>query len=303
MKKIILSILLLPAAAFFLGAADAPKVEPGRLIFPHKFHVVDNEIDCATCHEAATTSKSGTDRMIPGMEVCANCHDVEKEDQCSKCHSDPNNIVPAPHSNKNYDAFSHEKHIGKLACKECHAKEAGLVDKGSNYPDMKGCYTCHTSNQIAPACGGCHLQSVAKPVSHIIGWKKDHSIDARFDPTDCAMCHQAPGAKTDCRTCHVGLVQGAPHPGKFDHSKAYTRGGGLVECQTCHEPESFCAPCHVSQNVMPANHNSATWRTPSTSPSKGGLHAKKAEADIESCVICHTALNRQPSCSASGCHQ
>jgi hypothetical protein len=301
MRKMILATILPLALALLIGADKSPKPEPGRLIFSHKLHVVENSLECAQCHSSAVASTSGGERLIPGMGKCAECHEVAGDETCVMCHSDPKKVVKAPHAKKEYSAFSHKLHTAKLECKECHTREAGENDAAQAYPAMKDCYDCHSKKNIRPECNRCHAVIPSSPESHKVGWKSEHGLEARFDAADCAMCHQAPDAKVECNQCHVGLAFGSPHPQRFSHSKAFIRGGGMVECQTCHETESFCAPCHVRQNVIPLNHSRANWARGSEG---GGFHARKAEADVESCVICHTALQRQPSCSNpnGGCH-
>ena len=300
-KRLLLTALAIcTAVAAWTTVKSAPA--PGRLIFPHKFHVTEVGADCATCHADAAKSTDGKQRLIPDMQVCAQCHDVETESGCAKCHSDPTNIVPAPHAGKGYEAFSHALHTAKLDCKACHQVEAGLADSGPLYPNMKACADCHTTNAVRPECNRCHQSGIpAEPASHRVDWKVGHALDARFEADECAMCHNAPGAKQTCNQCHQGAQFGSPHPRNFVHDKAFIRGAGLTDCQTCHEPESFCASCHQQKMVIPSNHSRTGWAT--ARPTKGGLHAIKADADVDNCIICHAALSQQPTCFSAGCHQ
>jgi len=300
-KAFLLPVLALAIALAASSSSTSPK-ETGRLKFPHKYHVQEVGAECATCHkgvEAATDSKTS---FIPGMDVCAQCHDVEAESGCVMCHTDPNNIVAFPRPGKGYEAFSHKQHSGKLECKTCHTVQAGLTDAGATFPDMKSCTACHAAKKVAPACAQCHALGIpTEPTTHKVDWKAGHALDSRFDTDECAMCHAAPGASSTCEKCHAGASFGTPHPRNFVHSTAYNRGGGLADCQACHEPESFCASCHQAKQVLPSDHSRTGWATPK--PSTGGMHAKKGEMDLESCIICHASMTQQPTCFSAGCHQ
>ncbi len=293
------------AALFLIVAAIGKSTPPGvPLRFDHKLHVQEVGVECATCHAGAQQSSSGTDQLIPGMGVCAECHDVESEDGCKMCHPDPSNIAPLSHAGKGYEAFSHKLHTPKVSCEECHAVQSAKAEVGAKYPDMKACATCHADKGAAPACQQCHTTgALNSPATHKVNWQKEHGEESQFNLTECAMCHEAPGAKTSCTKCHEGAEFGMPHPRNFVHSTAFVRGGGFADCQSCHEAESFCAPCHAQNKVMPSNHSNPGWATLLTSASKGGMHAIKGETDLESCIICHANSAQQPTCFSAGCHQ
>jgi len=296
------AVVALVAVALVAGPSSTTAKDSNRLIFPHKLHVQEVGAECATCHQGVESSTDNKTRFIPGMDVCASCHDVEAESGCVMCHSDPNNVVTTPRPGKGYEAFSHKLHTGKMECKTCHTVQSGLADVGAPFPMMKNCTECHTEKSVAPTCNQCHSAGIpSEPTTHKVDWKAGHALDARFDTEDCAMCHTAPGASSTCEKCHVGSTFGTPHPRNFVHSTAFTRGGGLADCQACHEPESFCAACHQQKRVLPSDHSRTGWATPK--PTSGGMHAKKGEMDLESCVICHASMAQQPTCFSAGCHQ
>jgi hypothetical protein len=238
------------------------------------------------------------------MAVCAECHDVETESGCVMCHPDPTNIAPLVHAGKGYEAFSHKLHTAEMSCETCHAVQSAKAEKGPKYPDMMACATCHTEKNTAVTCQQCHTAgTLVSPASHKVNWQKEHGEEALLNRAECAMCHEAPGATTSCTKCHQGTEFGMPHPRNFVHSTAFIRGGGLADCQSCHEAESFCAPCHTQKMVLPSNHSNPGWATPSTSPSQGGMHARKGASDLESCIICHANMAQSPTCFSAGCHQ
>lgn len=303
MKKEILKYMAI-ISVFLIIAATGKSTPPGNLRFDHKLHIEGVGTECATCHASVTESQVGTDRMLPDMAVCASCHDVESESGCVTCHPDPNNIIPSPSAGAGYEAFSHKVHTAEASCESCHAVQSAKAESGTKFPNMKACTECHTDRGTAVTCQQCHLSgTIAAPMTHRVNWQKEHGEEAQFSRADCAMCHEAPGAKTSCTKCHQGAEFGTPHPRNFAHSTAFIRGGGFADCQSCHEAESFCAPCHFQKRIMPMNHSNPGWATTMSSPSQGGLHARNAEMDAESCIICHADTAQQPTCFSAGCHQ
>jgi hypothetical protein len=76
------------------------------------------------------------------------------------------------------------------------------------------------------------------------------------------------------------------------------------ECKTCHEPQTFCAPCHQSggdviTGIAPQSHRQAGFTTLGVNTG-GGLHSVLAKKDIEACVSCHDVEGRDPVCLT--CH-
>lgn len=290
---------------FLIIVATGRSLPPGgQLKFDHKLHVTEVGAECATCHQNVEQSQSGKDRLLPDMNACAECHDIEDENGCVTCHSDPNNIVPSTGAGMGYEAFSHKLHTAKVSCETCHQVQAALAEQGAKYPDMMSCTECHASSRVSATCRQCHVNNEpSPPVSHKVNWQKEHGEEAAFTRAECAMCHEAPGAKSTCTKCHQGSDFGMPHPRNFVHSTAFIRGGGFADCQSCHEAESFCAPCHTQKMVFPSSHSIPGWATTADSPSAGGLHARKGAADLESCIICHANQTQQPTCFSAGCHQ
>ncbi|MBM3326087.1 MAG: hypothetical protein FJY65_03750 [Calditrichaeota bacterium] len=304
MKKtyLITSAALIICGLHFYNHLEAKKTTDAGagVIFPHKYHIEEVGVECSLCHKNAQTSDSGLERLLPEMSVCADCHNVEDETGCTLCHKDPTRVRKTPSVGGEYAVFSHKLHIAKQTCKDCHPVQAGVSLTGRLYPDMHGCADCHQARRLELKCSTCHIVSIPpKPASHRFDWKKIHGDEALADASGCAMCHQVQ-ARDDCAKCHQGAGFVSPHPQKFNHSLSYTRGMGFADCQTCHEPESFCSACHIQKMVMPSNHSRPGW---ASRTGGGGAHSRQAEADFDYCVICHTNTVSQPSCFTPGCHQ
>ncbi len=58
-----------------------------NLLFSHKYHLVEEEMECVDCHAIAENSTTGFDDLMPNKEVCADCHEVEEKENCSTCHT------------------------------------------------------------------------------------------------------------------------------------------------------------------------------------------------------------------------
>ena len=89
-----------------------------ELIFSHKFHAEEVNAACTDCH-SADESALPTDNLLPDMDKCYTCHDSEEE--CTRCHKDPDNAVVYPRITDYIAKFSHKEHKGKsFTCEKCH---------------------------------------------------------------------------------------------------------------------------------------------------------------------------------------
>ncbi|HEY5923828.1 MAG TPA: hypothetical protein VIV11_19235, partial [Kofleriaceae bacterium] len=148
-------------------------------------------------------------------------------------------------------AIGHQKHVGKIACADCHGDSFGK-------PAAELCDNCHakttslhredpTTFDDAPACTQCH------------GYGADLSVT----PWNCMRCHEdkrghvpAVGlhAEEDCSSCHQPHGEPATTAkGCTDcHAGRETKHAGLHGCLDCHsmhdkKPVTPCASCHTKQ--------------------------------------------------------
>ena len=335
--KYFYAALVLSLTCFLTIAAisKADSVEQGKtnkevIKFSHKFH---KEItDCASCHTAVAESTSLTTRLLPEKAVCATCHDVEDEKNCTQCHY-TDKFEPLLQKKASM-IFNHKFHLTdqKLQCESCHK---GLSDVDYSFespsfkPAMTVCSDCHNNNTVATNnCESCHISTVELvPQDHKqVSFLKNHKFAASKEDSQCQMCH----TNTFCESCHVSTTMiteknnehdfYTPYsPHKFiDNTKQqnltrvhdlnyiYTHGidlkGKTTECQTCHQTESFCAECHDSKardfnlaGNVPTTHRDPNFVTIGVGTG-GGKHAILAKRDIEECSSCHDIQGADQNC-------
>jgi len=304
-----------------------------RIKFSHKFH---SEItECSGCHTKVANAKSLKDPLLPTMEDCANCHDVEDTNGCDKCHYEgiQEPLVPK----KSALIFNHSFHVGnKMECTFCHK---GMNDVDYSFesagavPAMETCAGCHGETKSATlACEACHVSTAnLLPQSHnVVDFKTKHKFLAEKPNANCMMCHN----NNSCEECHTGttMLTETGHfnnaytpykPNTFvggtqqqqitrvhDLNYPFTHGidakGKEANCQTCHQVETFCVSCHESKTgdlyytgIIPQNHKNPNFTTFGVG-SGGGEHAVLARRDIERCASCHESNGADPVCIT--CH-
>ncbi|MEJ2055509.1 MAG: cytochrome c3 family protein [Calditrichaceae bacterium] len=279
---IIIAILCV-AVYVFAGAGDEPASE---LIFSHKLHIEDVGAECVTCHSGAEKSVTGKDNLLPDMETCSACHDVEDEDNCSMCHSNLDEAAAVPRIENYSPKFSHQLHLAAdLQCLDCHSsiKDETAPAAVASLPSMSACMDCHEAKSASVECSACHLPGEdLKPVSHTVNFIHSHSdlarngVDEFSSNMTCATCHQ----QSFCQKCHEGEnLDNTTHPMNYAFTHALEAQGKEKTCTVCHQDRQFCNDCV---------------------PNTGGLHVMEAENDLESCISCHE-MNAQEVCQP--CHQ
>ncbi len=281
MKKLLI-VIIVCLVCWILSAFS----QQSDLIFSHKFHLQEADALCTDCHQAASTSLSPQDNLLPTMQTCYNCHD-EKDTDCKVCHTDPDAAQEVPRIVQLQATFAHQVHVkSDQDCKVCHAgiELQESVAGTRQIPTEIKCRECHGNvdfNEDKTKCLVCHEQDHPfKPADHRVGWSKDHGPTAQLNKEACAHCHQ----NTYCIVCHEG-----DNLDRITHSLNYKNNHGIDartnkdNCLTCHQEGAFCLDCHQREMVMPRNHAYANW----TNPQNGGLHKRQAEADLDYCLSCH----------------
>ena len=333
-----LSFFLLASAIVVkaYSASDSTGIKyrnKGLIKFSHKFHL-DGITDCETCHVQALKATSLSDTLLPTMDNCAQCHDVEDENNCKMCHYD-DNFEPLIQKKVNL-TFNHSFHINKqkLKCETCH-KGFATIDYSWQLknpdPIMDDCYSCHNNNNSASLaidnCQSCHISTAdLKPQNHkSANFISTHKFAAKNVDANCVMCHD--NNNNSCEDCHVATntITEANTPTDFfvpyspgtsikgpkeqkisrvhDLNYIQTHGidlkGKTAECQSCHEIETFCAKCHQSGGgdyALSGIEPASHFKNFVTAFGSGGEHAILARRDIESCASCHDIQGGDPTC-------
>jgi c(7)-type cytochrome triheme protein len=211
--KLFATVLLVPLAFVWqmVGLPAAPRVaDDSDVIFSHRYHLDEEDLACADCHDGVEASLAGTDNLLPTMDTCGTCHDVEAEDNCVQCHRNAEDPAGFPLITDYSQKFAHAVHVpAGLECSTCH--EAVLTkeeyDGRSAIPTMVGCVDCHDDRAVESECATCHLpEDELLPSSHLVGFVRAHSDLARrgahssLGDKTCATCHQ----DEFCQDCHEG---------------------------------------------------------------------------------------------------
>jgi hypothetical protein len=268
---------------------------------------------CETCHKTVSASKWSSDRLIPAMAVCVECHPAAKDatpltiptEDCRACHQSiaPNNMPVRNDYRRPNLRFSHKAHT-KTKCGSCHPKAQAQKDPGASLDviGMKECFRCHSSSP----CRKCHItdkdgrmitdfgKGKIIPPSWLVGkthgmeWSGTHASLAGRDSDFCAACHH----ETFCSDCHSGARRPRKvHPGDWLTSHGVSTRLDNPRCKGCHREQSFCLTCHRRSGVAPDS------PTKSKPPQGIGRYHKgmetrtlmrRAKQDIVSCVSCHS---------------
>ncbi|MGE0160866.1 MAG: cytochrome c3 family protein [Gemmatimonadales bacterium] len=153
-------------AAILAGCSDdLPPPPPQPIAFNHSVHI-QNEIECARCHEGAATQEQAG---LPAMAECASCHRRQATDH------------PA------VQAFMEQYANGNgepMVWRKVHVIPTSAMVHFKHSPHIRAgveCATCH---------GDVAQMTVAQQVVDVanMGW--------------CLDCHREQGASVDCLTCH-----------------------------------------------------------------------------------------------------
>ncbi len=301
-KNILITLTLALCSIFLLTFYAFGDEAESELTFSHKTHVIENDVECVTCHAAAENSTSGKDNLLPDMEVCSNCHDVESEDNCSMCHANVENAAAAKRVTNYSILFPHKSHLAAgLKCQTCHSQVAQQTTvEPYVLPQMAFCVDCHKSKNVSTTCQTCHTpQENLVPTNHGPNFLHVHGDLASLPKQNvrtienCGLCH----ATNFCEKCHEGdNLDRTSHPLNYAFTHSLDARGKEHTCTTCHTDRSFCADCHTQYLVMPQNHTLG-WAIPNV----GGRHVIEAQTDLGNCLSCHEQ-NAEQTCQKSGCH-
>jgi len=291
--SLIIAVFLVSALVYVTLANQERKIS-SDIIFSHKFHVQDNDIECTTCHTKVTDSKLSTDNLIPKMQDCYQCHD-EDETECSFCHKNADDPIGFKQTITNQLKFNHSNHLKRGAkCENCHTDIAYKDNVESTHlPKMKNCQTCHEVPDDSDKCYKCHNnEEDLRPVTHNSLWLNNHGIYKETASQDCDVCHK----EQFCINCHEGEnLLGESHPPEFILTHSISFMSRESDCYSCHQGNEFCITCHTEINyVVPASHSAPNWLW----PIGNSIHQVEGASNVEYCSACHR--QNEPKCVV--CH-
>ena len=254
-------------------------VKDHKLYFSHKDHAGTLELGCLECHVGIDEDEG---EGVPAMDLCY------------RCHNNADASAPIVHS----AADAPKTLLATNQCEACHTTLAGLHPENHRVPNFlqehgkfamngeadRDCAVCHSQS----FCQECHTPTNAVPsevtddMFYVDGWARGEKIDDE----------------------RMLTVQKA-HPLGYAYTHGFDARAKSVRCETCHEQESFCAPCHetgfdaTGMRIVPQSHQLAGFALIGGGQAQN-RHGKLAVMDIESCVTCHNVEGGDPVCAA--CH-
>ncbi len=324
-----IGVILIIAIFFiysFLLFADEVQKRSEMINFSHQLHIEDAEMECVTCHSNIEESTKANDDNFPEKDICAECHDVEDDENCNMCHVDLD-IAEELANPARKILFNHKAHLAlnEGDCAECHAGiEKVAMGDGTKIPSQEKCNSCHNGLSASKACLICHSSETKfRPDNHNPFWSKEHMVEIRSGETDCAHCH----TNNYCQQCHEStdlistkilpknfyaplsptansekpLVLQAVHELNYRFIHQLDAFGKSSDCSICHETSTYCSECHDASDINSQNrpnwHDGPDWGALAAAVgSGGGRHAELARRDMERCAACHDVQGADPVC-------
>ena len=205
---------------------DVPHFATGYIKkFSHKTHI-GKDISCQECHVGVENSEMITDRFLPDMKQCVQCHETSDDPgYCTICHSKKDDLSPGSHK--------------MLTWEKTHGIESQA--------QLSNCVLCHTTS----SCAECHEGDNLDHKVHPLNYQYNHGLYARSNKTNCLTCHEE---ESSCNSCHrEQLVMPTSH--SFANWSNPSTGGkhareakmDLDNCISCHSDnygEPICVQCH-----------------------------------------------------------
>lgn len=162
--SIVIPVILIAILFVLLGLGRKPEPTIQPLLFNHKIHIVNEDMDCTSCHSQVSKHARAT---LPGVKTCKKCHsrvitDTELESELLAYLSEEAEIPwERIYEVPDHVYFSHRRHVtlGNVQCESCHGNMQGL-EEPPRYPlvaiTMDNCMRCHEEHQITNDCLACH---------------------------------------------------------------------------------------------------------------------------------------------------
>ena len=258
---------------------DYLKSHAKKLIFNHKFHLDSFGAKCETCH---FKDKESTEPELASMFKCIGCH------------NNGDKLSPLTPSKVSVE----KRYAATERCEACHTTLAGLIPENHETPMWRKFHGKFAMNGCSERwCQACHsmtfCQECHSPSNNVPALKTKNEFYLNGDPRGEVM--------DDGKLLTVQSV----HSLTYRYTHGFDARIQSSRCQTCHEPETFCVPCHRGgydgngERVVPQSHQLAGF-VALGQPKSMNRHAKLAEMDMESCATCHDVDGADPVCAM--CH-
>lgn len=270
------------AKCHIVPEAEVPPVATS-LHFSHKQHlgIPGMEESCEVCHNTNRTSTTQSDRNLPVMQACLNCHYHEQQYQnlvCDNCHKDMRSIDLRPQSRFSHEGdflrdHQHYTWSQTKTCAQCHSQG--------------DCMECHADQSDELAANMKLHGRTDRQFIHSADYLSRHHIEARNDPALCITCHRP----SYCEQCHQqhgisdiieeNQARTSPHPDGFTDEDSPNFHGRIARreihtCASCHDQgmDSICIECHATYTE---NYN----------PHPRGWTSDKDKFRDRPCLYCH----------------
>lgn len=150
------------AIGFMAGQFRSPSVDQ-PIAFNHRKHVVDNKIECSTCH---TFYETETFSGLPDADICSTCHSEPlgksaEEAKLVRLLKEKGPLVWASlFREPSHVFYSHRRHVMKaqLKCQRCHGDFAQTTTPPRSVRKLKmaDCIGCHEEQNVSVECTTCH---------------------------------------------------------------------------------------------------------------------------------------------------
>lgn len=323
MRKLLLnrSLLFLGALALAAACSAATVEKPDTITFSHHVHAEQGLMDdCSYCHSEISEDAEREIYAFMKMDGCADCHDIESEEECGTCHTNVDDPGSYDRPGPTHLIFSHQLHEDRSSdCADCHGDASLAADispENRMLPAHEQCNMCHQEDMDAGKCQLCHdrldlytRKPGAEIYSHADGFFERHGLKAASGEAEhCAICHD----QSFCGDCHARTMTVRPslrfpervdrsfmHQGDWMTRHSIEARRGDTSCMKCHGT-SYCSSCHEQNGVGGAlgrkNPHPAGWLIAGTADS----HSRAARRRIHECASCH---DQGPATNCIRCHR
>jgi mono/diheme cytochrome c family protein len=176
-----------------------PGYEPDQpILFSHKIHAGDNQIDCKYCHTGVSLSRHAG---IPSVNLCMNCHTAVRSGRYSgtteieKIYNSIETGKPVQwikvYNLPDHVYFNHAQHVvaGKVQCDQCHGDVKANDRIHQNQPlSMAWCIGCHRITQVQFTENG-YYEKFVKLHDELSSGKISRITVEDVGGTECSKCH------------------------------------------------------------------------------------------------------------------